>query len=102
MSQPLLGLVLSLLATAALAAPDPQCAEYDTLRAQRDKALQAKNLPQYCGALSGLIRLMPATPPAPARLQCEARATGMKVETWLGIRPDVIANMKSTWDGQCR
>lgn len=102
MSQPLLGLVLSLLATAALAAPDPPCGEYETLRAQRDKALQAKNLQQYCGALSGLIRLMPATPPAPARLHCEAKATGMKVETWLGIRPDVVADMKSTWNEQCR
>lgn len=102
MPQLLLGLALSLLATASLAAPDPQCAEHDKLRTQRDEALRAKDIKRYCAALSGLIQLMPATPPAPARLQCEAKATGMKVETWLGIRPDVVADMKSTWSEQCR
>lgn len=102
MSRLLLGLALSLLATASVAAPDPPCAEYEQLRTQRDEALRAKNLQRYCAALSGLIRLMPATPPAQARLQCEARATNLKVEAWLGIRPDVVADMKSTWNEQCR
>ncbi len=102
MSRLFLCLALALLSTAALAAGDPSCGEYDRLRAQRDKALHAKNLKQYCEALAGLIRLMPPKPPELARLRCEAQATGLKPEVWLGVRPDVVADMKSTHDGQCR
>lgn len=102
MHNTLLGLTLSVLTSASIAAPDPQCAEHDKLRAQRDNALSTKNFKQYCDALSGLIKLMPATPPAPARLQCEAKATNMKVETWLGIRPSVIETMKDTFNEQCK
>ncbi|MCW5669424.1 MAG: hypothetical protein KIT86_07160 [Hydrogenophaga sp.] len=98
----LLGLTLSLLASASIAAPDPQCGEYDKLRSQRDNALRAKNFKQYCDALSGLIKLMPAKAPEAARLHCEAKATGMKVETWLGVRPEVVSTMTSTFDDQCR
>lgn len=98
----LLGLTLSLLAAVSTAAPDSQCAEYDKLRTQRDNALRAKNFKLYCDALSGLIKLMPAKPPEQARLQCEAKATNMKVETWLGIRPEVVSTMTSTFDAQCR
>lgn len=102
MSKPILGLALSCLASAAIAATDPSCGEYDKLRTQRDNALRVKNFKQYCDALSGLIRLMPAKPPEPARLQCEAKATNVKVETWLGMRPEVISIMTSTFDEQCR
>lgn len=98
----LCGLALCLLASASIAATDPQCAEYEQLRAQRDSALSTKNFVQYCNALGGLIRLMPATPPAQARLQCEAKATNMKVEAWLGIRPSVLSTMKETFAQQCR
>lgn len=101
-SRTLLGLTLCVLTSVAVAAPDPQCGEYDKLRTQRDNALSTKNFKQYCDALSGLIKLMPATPPAPARLQCEAKATNMKVETWLGIRPSVIETMKDTFGEQCK
>lgn len=97
-----LGLTLSLFVTVTIAAPDPPCGEYDKLRTQRDSALRAKNFKQYCDALSGLIRLMPTKPPEQARLQCEAKATNMKVETWLGIRPGVISTMTSTFDEQCK
>lgn len=102
MPRTLLSLTLCFFAGAATAAPDPQCGEYDRLRAQRDQALGTKNLRQYCDALSGLIRLMPAAPPAQARLQCEAKATNMKVETWLGVRPSVISTMTETFASQCK
>lgn len=97
-----LGLILSILATVSMAAPDPHCSEHDRLRAQRDSALQKKDLKQYCNALSGLIRLMPAKPPGDAQLKCEFTASTMSEKTWLGIRPDVISTMKSTFDQQCR
>lgn len=102
MNRVFLGLSLSLISTASLAASNAPCAEYDQLRAQRDQALGQKNLTRYCEALSGLIRLMPAKPPEQARLQCEAKATNMKVDVWLGIRPDVLSTMKSTFDQQCK
>jgi len=102
MSKLILGLALSTLASASIAATDPQCGEYDKLRSQRDNALRAKNFKQYCDALSGLIKLMPAKPPEQARLQCEAKATNMKVDTWIGIRPEVISTMTSTFDEQCK
>lgn len=102
MSKILPGLALSFLASASIAAADPLCGEYDKLRTQRDNALRVKNFKQYCDALSGLIKLMPAKPPEQARLQCEAKATNLKVETWLGMRPEVISTMTSTFDQQCR
>ncbi len=102
MSRIFFGLSLLLLTSVSVAAPDPQCGEYDKLRAQRDNALATKNFKQYCDALSGLIKLMPATPPEQARLQCEAKATNMNVQTWRGVRPSVISTMKDTFDQQCR
>jgi hypothetical protein len=102
MSKIITGLALALFTSVGTAAPDPQCAEHDTLRTQRDDALRSKNFKQYCQALSGLIRLMPATPPATPRLQCEAKATGMSVPTWLGIRPSVIDTMVTTFNEQCK
>ena len=101
-SKTLLGLTLCALTSVAAAAPDPQCGEYDKLRTQRDNALSTKNFKPYCDARSGLTKLMPATPPAQARLPCEATATNMKVETWLGIRPSVIGTMKDTFGEQCK
>lgn len=98
----LVGLSLSLLASVSMAAPDPQCAEHDRLRTQRDKALAMKNLKLYCDALAGLNRLMPATPPAHPRLQCEYNAATMNTQTWLGIRPSVISTMRETFDQQCK
>lgn len=98
----LLGLVLCAFASAASAANDPACAEHDRLRSQRDKALSAKDFKAYCSALAGLIRLMPARPPAQAQLQCEAKATNMKVDTWLGVRPSVLETMTETFAQQCR
>ncbi|MBL0919894.1 MAG: hypothetical protein IBJ14_14420 [Hydrogenophaga sp.] len=98
----LTGLTLSALATVSMAAPDPQCSEHERLRTQRDTALKTKNFKQYCDALSGMIRLMPAKPPEEARLRCEYKAATMSPTTWLGIRPEVIATMKSTFDQQCR
>jgi hypothetical protein len=102
MSKIILGLALSVLTSASLAAADPLCGEHDKLRTQRDNALRAKNFKQYCDALSGLIKLMPAKPPEPARLQCEAKANNLKVETWLGMRPEVISTMTDTFDQHCR
>lgn len=102
MSRLLLGLTLSLLASVSTAAPDPQCAEYERLRNQRDAGLGTKNFKQYCDALAGMIKLMPTTPPSPARLQCEFKAPGMSVQAWLGIRPSVIETMRDTFDQQCR
>lgn len=102
MHQLVLGLTLSFLATLSMAANDPGCEEYDQLRTQRDNALRTKNAQQYCDALAGLIKLMPAHPPGPERLKCEAKATNVNVQTWLGMRPDVVAMMKGTLDQQCR
>lgn len=102
MSRILLGLSLCFLASVSLAAPDAPCGEHDKLRTQRDQALRTKNFKQYCDALSGLIKLMPATPPEQARLQCEAKATNMNVKTWLGIRPEVVSTMVATFDEQCK
>lgn len=102
MSRILVGLSLSFFASVAMAAPDPACAEHDRLRTQRDKALAVKNFQQYCGALAGLIKLMPATPPAHPRLQCEYNAATMSTQTWLGIRPSVIETMRDTFDQQCK
>jgi hypothetical protein len=102
MSRIFIGLSLCLLASVSTAAPDTQCDEYDKLRARRDQALSTKNFKQYCDALSGLIKLMPATPPDQARLQCEAKATNMNVQTWRGVRASVVSTMKDTFDGQCR
>lgn len=95
-------LVLTLATSATLAAADPACAEHERLRDQRDKALQAKNFKGYCEALSGLIRLMPAQPPGPARLQCEAQANKLQLNTWLGMRPDVLSTMATTFAEHCR
>ena len=98
----LLALTLPLLTSAAIAATDPSCAEHEKLRAQRDNALQKKDFKQYCVALSGLIRLMPEKPPAPAHVQCEANANRMKAEAWLKVRPTVIDTMTTTFDQNCR
>lgn len=98
--QRLASLVLPLLASASFAAIDPQCSEYDKLRKQRDTALSAKNIQQYCAALSGLMQLMPAKPPAPAKLQCE-KSSSMSVETWLQVRPSVLENMRDVRQQQC-
>jgi len=98
----LLALTLPLLASAAIAANDSSCAEHEKLRAQRDSALQKKDFKQYCVALSGLIRLMPQKPPAPAHVQCEANANRMKAEAWLKVRPSVIDTMTTTFDQNCR
>ena len=102
MSRIVAGLTLSLFASVSSAAPDPQCDEYEKLRARRDQALSTKNVKQYCDALAGLIRLMPAAPPEQARLQCEAKATNMNLQTWRGIRPSVLSTMTSTYSEQCR
>jgi hypothetical protein len=102
MLKPVLGLTLSALATLSTAAPDPHCSEHERLRSQRDSALQKKDLKQYCNALSGLIRLMPAKPPGKQQLKCEFTASTMSAQTWLGIRPNVVSTMKTTFDQQCR
>lgn len=102
MLKPVLGFTLSLLTTASIAAADPSCEAHDKLRAQRDSALQKKDFKQYCNALSGLIRLMPEKPPAPAHVQCEANANRMKAEAWLKVRPTVIDTMTTTFDQNCR
>ena len=99
--QRLAGLTLSFLASAAFAATDPPCSEYDKLRQQRDTALSAKNVQQYCAALAGLMRLMPAKPPAPAQLQCEKSAS-MSTETWLQVRPSILENMRDVHQQQCK
>ncbi len=96
-----IALALSMLVSGAIASSDPPCEAHDQLRAQRDNALRTKNFKQYCDALSGLIKLMPEKPPAQARLKCEAKATKVNVETWLGIRPTVVSTMKETFDQQC-
>ena len=102
MFKTVLGLTLAALTHASLAASDPQCAEYEKLRNQRDSALGAKNFKQYCGALASMVKLMPEKPPERARLQCEFNAATMTVDTWLGIRPSVISMMKETFDQQCK
>lgn len=102
MLKPVLGLALSLLTTVSIAATDPSCDAHDKLRAQRDNALQKKDFKQYCEVLSGLIRLMPQKPPAPAHVQCEANANRMKAEAWLKVRPAVIDTMTTTYDQNCR
>lgn len=102
MLKPILALAASLLVTSTLAAPDPHCSEYEKLRAQRDNAARAKNLPQYCEALAGLLKLMPANPPALARLKCEAKGSNASVETWMGVRPTVVSSMKSMFEQQCK
>jgi hypothetical protein len=96
------GLVLAIFTAGAVAAPEPQCGEYEKFRSQRDSALRTSNLAQYCNALSGLIRLLPPSPPDSARLKCEAKATNGNVEAWLKIRPNVIAASKATFDQQCK
>jgi len=102
MNKTIAGLALLLFTSAGMAATDPACAEYDKLRTERDKALQAKDFKAYCAALGGLVRLMPAQPPETARLQCEAKAHKMNANTWLGVRPDVLSTMKTTFDDNCR
>lgn len=101
MSKTIAGLALLLFTSASMAA-EPACTEYDKLRSERDRALQAKDVKAYCAALGGLVKLMPAQPPETARLQCEAKANKMNVNTWLGIRPDVLSTMKTTFDEHCR
>lgn len=98
----LLGLSLSLLTASAMAAADPACAEDQRLRSERDKALKAKDFKAYCGALDGLIRRMPAKAPDPAQLRCEAQASQVSLNTWIGMRPDVLETMTSTFDQHCR
>lgn len=102
MSRIILGLAFTCIANVSIASSDPQCAEYNKLRTQRDNALSTKNFKQYCDALSGLMKLMPTSPPERARLQCEAKATNMKIETWLGIRASVLETTKETFDEQCK
>lgn len=102
MSKITVGLALLLFTSTGMAASGPACTEYDKLRGERDKALQAKNVKAYCAALGGLVRLMPAQPPETARLQCEAQAHKMNIDTWRGVRPDVVSTMKTTFDEHCR
>ena len=88
--------------TGAAAASGPDCSDYEAARHKRDAAQRDKDLPKYCAALSDLIELHPAKPPAEARLKCEAEAIGGDVGTWKKVRPDVIANLEQTFAQICR
>lgn len=81
-------------------AADAGCAEYERLREMRDEALRKKNLPMYCKALDGLIRLHPERQTNEASLACEARPNGVK--QWRAVRAQVIETMKETYAEQCR
>ena len=81
-------------------AADTGCAEYERLREMRDEALRKKNLPMYCKALDGLIRLHPDKQTNEASLACEARPNGVK--QWRAVRAQVIETMKETYAEQCR
>jgi len=93
-------LLLALGLTEARAA-DAGCAEYDRLREMRDEALRKKNLPMYCKALDGLIRLHPERQTNEASLACEARSNG-GVKQWRAVRAQVIETMRETYAEQCR
>jgi hypothetical protein len=97
-----LGITLAIAVCNVMAATDPQCAEYEKLRSERDKALKEKDAKRYCSALSGLIKLYPATQADRAKLKCEAVTTNGNVDAWTKMRPDVITMMKATYSQQCK